>query len=195
MQKAIQRRGPGHSVNRRTLKTEKLLCSSPSRKSALMETLDCLSPSRNLFILSHPWRFSKQAKRAPSMVYRARELNTNLFFLNFSGAPRISRKIPEYPAKKFGFTGLRGTYRNFLAPTRARGRPVPHRKISGHESLGLCSFFVPKFFKTASIVSGPEKRGHYERGLFTEGISRISRISRKWSDSALFSHSLGWGVL
>ena len=31
------------------------------------------------------------------------------------------------------------------------------------------------------------KRGHYERGLFTGGISRISRISRKWSDSPLFS--------
>ena len=34
--KAIQWRGPGHSVNRRTLKSEKLLSSSPSRKSALM---------------------------------------------------------------------------------------------------------------------------------------------------------------
>ena len=33
--KAIQWRGPGHSVNRQTLKTEKLLSSSPSRKSAL----------------------------------------------------------------------------------------------------------------------------------------------------------------
>ena len=34
--KAIQRRGPGDSVNRRTLKTEKLLSSSPSQKSAPM---------------------------------------------------------------------------------------------------------------------------------------------------------------
>ena len=32
--KAIQWRGPGHAVNRRTLKTEKFLSSSPSRKSA-----------------------------------------------------------------------------------------------------------------------------------------------------------------
>ena len=38
--KAIQWRGPGHSVNRRTLKSEKLLSSSPSRKSTL--TLDIL---------------------------------------------------------------------------------------------------------------------------------------------------------
>ena len=40
---------------------------------------------------------------------------------------------------------------------------------------------------------GTRKRGHYERGLFTGGISRsskisrFSRISRKWSDSPLFS--------
>ena len=34
--KAIQSRGSGHSLNRRTLKTEKLLSSSHSRKSALM---------------------------------------------------------------------------------------------------------------------------------------------------------------
>ena len=44
--KAIQWRGPGHSVNRRTLKTEKLLSSSPSRKSALSS----LSPTS-----SRPW--------------------------------------------------------------------------------------------------------------------------------------------
>ena len=30
---------------------------------------------------------------------------------------------------------------NFLAPTPSRGRPLPHRKISGLKSLGLCSFF------------------------------------------------------
>ena len=41
----------------------------------------------------------------------------------------------------------------------------------------------------------PRKRGHYERGLFTGGLSRISevskfsRISRKWSDSSLFPES------
>ena len=34
--KAIQWRGPGHSVNRRTLEIEELLSSSPSRKSALI---------------------------------------------------------------------------------------------------------------------------------------------------------------
>ena len=41
------------------------------------------------------------------------------------------------------------------------------------------------------VASVPE-RGHCERGLFTGGISRIcklSRIYRKWSESALFPHS------
>ena len=37
--KAIQWRGSGDSVNRRTLKTQKLLSSSPSRKSALIPML------------------------------------------------------------------------------------------------------------------------------------------------------------
>ena len=35
-QNPMKRSGPGHSVNRRTLKTEKLLFLSPSRKSALI---------------------------------------------------------------------------------------------------------------------------------------------------------------
>ena len=39
--KAIQWRGPGDPVNRRTLKTEKSLSSSPSRKSALTYCLLC----------------------------------------------------------------------------------------------------------------------------------------------------------
>ena len=42
---------------------------------------------------------------------------------------------------------------------------------------------------------GDQKRGHYKRGLFTAGISRISkfsRIFRVWSDSPLFSTV--WGL-
>ena len=45
---------------------------------------------------------------------------------------------------------------------------------------------------------GAGKRGHYERGLLTGGISRISRISkfsrisRKWSDCPLFSRVWGF---
>ena len=33
---------------------------------------------------------------------------------------------------------------NFLTPTRSRGRPPPHRKISGPKRLGLCSFLLPE---------------------------------------------------
>ena len=46
----------------------------------------------------------------------------------------------------------------------------------------------PPFAKLrACFEVGTGKRGHYERGLFTGGISRISKFSRKWSDSSLFS--------
>ena len=38
--KAIQRGGPGHSLNRLTLKTQKLLSSSPSQRSALSQLGD-----------------------------------------------------------------------------------------------------------------------------------------------------------
>ena len=48
---------------------------------------------------------------------------------------------------------------------------------------------------------GTRERGHYERGLFTGGISRIStfskfsRISRKWQDSPLFSTVWGFSKI
>ena len=54
--------------------------------------------------------------------------------------------------------------------------------------------FGTEFLK---LLLGPEK-GHYKRGIFTGGTSRISKISefsriaRKWSDSRLFSTV--WGV-
>ena len=48
-----------------------------------------------------------------------------------------------------------------------------------------------KLSKSVEIVCvGTGKRGHFERGLFTGGtskISKFSRVSRKWSDSPLFS--------
>ena len=48
------------------------------------------------------------------------------------------------------------------------------------------------------VLCRDRKRGHYARGLFVGGISRISKISkfsrtsRKWSDSPLFSTV--WGI-
>ena len=46
-----------------------------------------------------------------------------------------------------------------------------------------------------SVDVGTGKRGHYERGLFTGGISKISRISRKLSDSPLFSTVWGFSII
>ena len=49
--KAIQWRGWGHSLNRRTLKIEKLLSSSPSRKSALSLGELCAFNNANLGVV------------------------------------------------------------------------------------------------------------------------------------------------
>ena len=53
--------------------------------------------------------------------------------------------------------------------------------------------FLVSLVTSGKFKIGTGKRGHYERGLFIGGISRISkisifsRISRKWSDSPFFS--------
>ena len=59
-----------------------------------------------------------------------RKLNTYLFFSNFSGAPGISRqaKILGYPARKFGFPGLRRTYRTSWPPPLHVKDPHPTRR-------------------------------------------------------------------
>ena len=91
---------------------------------------------------------------------RTRELNTNLFFSNFSGAPGISRQIPRISRPKVWFPCVSRDIPNFLAPTRSRGRPPPKLKISGLKSLGLCSFFVPEIIG----IFGPNfcrKRSHH----------------------------------
>ena len=54
---------------------------------------------------------------------------------------------------------------------------------------------------TLRAFVGTGKRGHYKRGLFNGGISRISkfsrfsRISRKWPDSPLFSRVWGFSKI
>ena len=76
--------------------------------------------------------------------FRERKLNTNLFFSNFSGTSGISRQNPGISRQKSLVSLVSIDIPNFLAPTQARGRPPPHRKISGPKSLGLGSFFVPE---------------------------------------------------
>ena len=76
--KAIQRRAPGHSVNRRTLKTEKLLFSSPSRKSALTQQV-----TRNFISLDV--RFAQNDGRIGVLLFPA-----------LQGHPRkLPRDVPQ----------------------------------------------------------------------------------------------------
>ena len=71
-------------------------------------------------------------------------MNPNIFFSNFSGASGISRQNPRISRQKSLIPWASRDIPNFLAPTPSRGRPLPHQKISGLKSLGLCSFFVPE---------------------------------------------------
>ena len=75
--------------------------------------------------------------------FREQKLNPNFFFSNFSGAPGISRQNPGISRPKSLISLFSRDVSNFFAPTRSRGRPPPHWKISGPESLGLGSFFLP----------------------------------------------------
>ena len=69
--KASQWRGPGDSVNCRTLKTEKLLSSSHSRKSALILSIfGVQGPSGRLLLLNpckprDPWRIEACHEKSP----------------------------------------------------------------------------------------------------------------------------------
>ena len=62
---------------------------------------------------------------------------------------------------------------NFLAPTRSRGRPLPHWKISGPKSLGLGSFFLPELRKGVSAPGLSEPR------VFSRPL-RASRETLRW---------------
>ena len=73
-------------------------------------------------------------------LYNAPSMHTaDKLFGQLWDIPAQSRDVPP---KKFGFPGLRGTYRTFW-PTPSRFRPPPHSRISGPKSLGLGSFFLP----------------------------------------------------
>ena len=75
---------------------------------------------------------------------RGQKLNTNFFSSCFSGAAGISQQQnPGTSRPKSLISLVSRDIPNLLGPTPSRGRPLPHRKISGLKSLGLCSFFVP----------------------------------------------------
>ena len=80
--------------------------------------------------------------RDPVCRHRFRFLD--FFSQTFRAPPGYPGKIPGYPAQKSLISLVSRDVSNFLAPTRSRGRPLPHWKISGPRSLGLGSFSVPE---------------------------------------------------
>ena len=84
------------------------------------------------------------------------KIEHKLFFLKLFGRPRDtpvkSRDIPPKSLVSLGFEGHAGLF----GPIPSRGRPPPHRKISGPKSLGLGSFFLPD----KKDISIPTKRAN-----------------------------------
>ena len=105
--------------------------------------------------------------RAIIAYYRERKLNPNIFFSNFSGAPGISRQNPGISRPKSLISLFSRDVSNFLAPTRSRGRPLLHWKVSGPKSLGLGSFLLPDI------------NAHFGGGF---GVPQLSPPCNSWGD-------------
>ena len=113
-----------------------------------MVAQDCLNWSCRVW-------FQCLAPRPKKRRIRGQKLNMNFFSQTFRALPGYPGKIPRYPRQKSLISLVSRDISNFLAPTPSRGRPLPHRKISGLKSLGLCSFFVaPIFFGKEKFCSG-----------------------------------------
>ena len=87
----------------------------------------------------------------PLTTFRGQKLNT-IFFSTFSGTAGYPSKIPGISRQKNLIPLVSRDIPNFLAPTPSRGRPLPHRKISGLESLGLCSFSFLNFVDKLTLI-------------------------------------------
>ena len=90
----------------------------------------------------------------PPCLFSGTKIEHKPFFSPiFRAPPGYPGKIPGYPAKKSLISLVSRDIPNFLAPTPSRGRPLPHRKISGLKSLGLCFFFAPdvQHFRSALV--------------------------------------------
>ena len=88
---------------------------------------------------------------------RGQKMNTNFFSSNFSGTTGISQQNPRMSRQKSLISLASRDIPNFLAPTPLCRRPLPHRKISGLKSLGLCSVFV---FETSACRRNPLTQSH-----------------------------------
>ena len=70
---------------------------------------------------------------------------THTFFsLKLFGHPRISWQNPGISRKKSLISLVSRDISNFWPPPLYMEDPLPHRKISGLKSLGLCSFLMSK---------------------------------------------------
>ena len=134
------RKGLGRNIS--------VICPGSCRVTEIQITSPC--PSKNEFFTSHfcdLYRSCAASRKSFLRLhfFRERKLNTNFFFSNFSGNSGISRQNPGISRPKSLISLVSRDVSNFLAPTRSRGRPPPHPKISGPKSLGLGSFFFPDF--------------------------------------------------
>ena len=88
------------------------------------------------------------------------------------------QKIPGCPAQMLVSLGFEGHTELF--------GPRPHQKISGPESLGLCSFFVPDMKPFC---------WEWQRGVITRGVFFTGKISREALKSVIFLQNLEHGRL
>ena len=123
---------------------------------------------------SKPYRYRKRTRRSVADTDPTREHARVV-----SGGPHVEGVGPRPPLPQIA-SDLRFAIR---ITNRNRSQIARFRALS----LGVSRPHI-----------GTGKRGHYERGLFAGGISRISkiskfsRISRKWSESPLFSTVWGF---
>ena len=152
-------------------------------------------------------RFESQIAIAPNLGHTPSTAGTfrKKFRKDSGKTPEtLSERFPGIPGREYGWDApnpiIQGIW-GFQSISRISSPPVRLGAL-------LFSEVVPErasqsrswnsqqywgyFWKSRDLV-GTGKRGHYERGLFTGGISRISkfskfsRFSRKWSDSPLLS--------
>ena len=83
------------------------------------------------------------------LICRGQKFNTGFCFSNSSATAGISQQNPGISRQKSLISLVSRDVPNFLPPTPSCGRPLPHRKISGLKSLGLCSFFLLEIFNLA----------------------------------------------
>ena len=93
-----------------------------------------------VILLPHVGRVRNYLHSKNSRRFRGQNLNTNLFFSNFSGASGISRQNPgiSRPKKSSRFPWFRGTYRTFWPPPLRVEDSYPTGKYP-HSKVWVCA--------------------------------------------------------